>query len=327
MAKGTGAAAYLVMGLLAGCAAGGPLPDGVASTAPAREAREAPVLPGTPGEDTVLVASDGSQVAVSEWRAENLKAVILALHGFGDYGQLTFRGPAAFWEEKGILTIAPDQRGFGRNPARGRWPGAEGLIADAQGYVTQVRERFPCTPLVLLGHSMGGGVALAAAPKTEADGLVLATPAIWGGRALNPFHRLAAWTAATVVPERRFTGKGVVRIIATDNRDALQAIWADPLYLAPPSAREIFGLVRVTDRAASAAEDVQLPSLMLLGEKDQIVPNPVARDVFSRLPGQAEVITYEDGWHLVFRDLQAQKVWEDVADWTLSFARKGCTAE
>ena len=281
-------------------------------------------MPGTPGTDTTLTASDGSTVVASEWQAEDPRVLILALHGFGDYGQLTFRGPATFWAEQGITTIAPDQRGFGRNPSRGRWPGAEGLIADARAYVAQVRARFPCTPVVLLGHSMGGGVALASAPDTRADALVLATPAIWGGNALNPFHRLAAWTAATVVPERRFTGKGVVRIIASDNRDALLALWADPLYLAPPSAREIFGLVRVTDRAAEAAPSVSVPALMLLGEKDQIVPNPVARDVFSRLAGEKKVIEYEDGWHLVFRDLQAQQAWQDVADWTLSLSRKGC---
>ena len=316
-----------MMGLLAGCAAGGPLPEGTASTAPVREAREGPRLPGTPGLDMALTASDGSVVVASEWRAETPKAVILALHGFGDYGQLTFRGPAAFWAGQGITTIAPDQRGFGRNVSRGRWPGADGLIADAQAYAEQVRARFPCLPLVLLGHSMGGGVALAAAPGAGPDGLILATPAIWGGGAMNPLHRMAAWTAATVVPERRFTGKGVVRIIATDNREALQAIWADPLYLAPPSAREIFGLVRVTDRAADAAQSVSAPALMLLGEKDQIVPNPVARDVFARLPGRTQVIAYEDGWHLVFRDLQARKVWQDVTAWTLSLASKGCDAQ
>ena len=314
------------MGFLSGCAAGGPLPNGIASTVPEREIREAPELPGTPGVPVEITAADGSSVVATEWLPSGSpKAVILALHGFGDYGQLSFRGPAASWASSGIATIAPDQRGFGRNPSRGRWPGAEALVADARAYASQVRARFPCTPVLLLGHSMGGGVALASAPGAPVDGLILATPAIWGGNALNPIHRLASWTAATLVPERRFTGRGVVKIVATDNRDALLAIWADPHYLAPPSAREIFGLVRVTDRAASAAASVSTPALMLLGTKDQIVPNPVARDVFSRLTGPAEVIEYPEGWHLIFRDLQARTVWNDVAEWTLSLARKGCT--
>ena len=318
MAKIRNHAALLIVGLLCACAAGGPLPEGKGANVPERPAREAPVLPGSPGTDTRLRASDGTQVAGSEWIPENPKAVILALHGYGDYGQLTFRGPAASWAAEGIATIAPDQRGFGRNASRGRWPGAEALIADAVGYVAEARARFPCLPVTLLGHSMGGGVALGAAPEAGADALVLAAPAIWGRGKLNPLHRLAAWTAATFVPERRFTGRGVVRIIPSDNEDAFRAIWADPHYLAPPSAREIFGLVRITDAAADAAPATETPALMLLGDKDQIVPNARVREVFGRTNGPQQIIAYEDGWHLLFRDLQSARVWADVAKFALA---------
>lgn len=318
-------AALLMAGVLSACAVGGPLPQGKASPVPDRPKREAPTLPGEPGTDVKLRDSEGGEVAASEWVPDRPEAVVLALHGFGDYGQLTFRGPASFWAEQGIATIAPDQRGFGRNPSRGRWPGADGLVSDAATYLDQVRQRFPCTPITLLGHSMGGGIAMAAAAETRPDALLLAAPAIWGGSALNPLHRLAAWTAAVTVPERRFTGRGVVRIIPSDNRDALHAIWADRLYLAPPSAREIFGLVRITDRAAEIAPDVDLPALMLLGDRDQIVPNARVRDVFARTKGRQQVISYPEGWHLLFRDRQAKRVWQDVADFVLAVATpKGC---
>ncbi len=220
---------------------------------------------------------------------------------------------------RGITTIAYDQRGFGRNPSRGFWPGADGLVSDLVSVSAEVRKRHPCLPIVVVGHSMGAGVTLAAAGAgLDADALVLATPAIWGGEHLNPFHRLLAWGFAAVVPERRLTGRGVVRIQASDNIEMLRALGRDPLYLRPPSAREIMGLVRITDRAASAAPSVDLPALMLLGAKDQIVPARAVRAVFSELEGPQTVIEYDDGWHLVFRDLQADIVWRDVADWVLA---------
>lgn len=317
MAKGPGLAARLgamsIAGaLMTGCAAGGPL--------------SSPSAPASP--EFALAASDGSAVAASEWLPEGQPAaVILALHGFGDYGHSTFHLAAEAWKTRGIATIAPDQRGFGRNPSRGRWPGAGALIADAQTYATQVRHRFPCAPLVVLGHSMGGGIALAAAGDgMAADGLVLAAPAIWGGDRMNPFHRLAAWLAASVVPERRFTGQGVVRIQASDNIEILRALGRDPHYLSPPSAREIFGLVRLTDRAHLAAGQVGAPALLLLGAKDQIVPNRTVREVFSTMDGADQVIEYTEGWHLLFRDLQAARVWRDVADWALAGAPADCAA-
>ncbi|MEM9138394.1 MAG: alpha/beta fold hydrolase [Pseudomonadota bacterium] len=295
---------------LSACAAGGalPAPDAV----PEAEAR--------------LAASDGSEVAVTRWGPAEPRAILLALHGYGDHGRSTFHRAAAFWAEEGIATVAPDQRGFGRNPSRGKWPGADGLIDDAAGFADALRAENPCTPLVLLGHSMGGGVALAAAGRgLPLDGLILATPAIWGGERLNPMHRFAAWFAALVVPDQRFSGRGVVRIQASDNIEALRALGQDPLYLSPPSPREIFGLVRITDRAHAAAPKVDLPALMLLGAKDQIVPNPAVRQVFEGLKGPRRVIEYPKGWHLIFRDLQAEQVWTDVAEWIGQLPSKpGC---
>jgi alpha-beta hydrolase superfamily lysophospholipase len=188
--------------------------------------------------------------------------------------------------------------------------------------------RQPCLPLIVVGHSMGGGVALAAAGRgLDAAGLVLAAPAIWGGAELNPLYRVAAWSAAAVVPEQRFTGAGIVRIQASDNIEMLRALARDPRYLHPPSARELFGLVRVSDMAEAAAANVGLPALLLLGDKDEIVPIARVRRVFDRLTGPRQVIEYPEGWHLLFRDLQAERVWRDVADWSLTIPHDtACTA-
>lgn len=300
------------MMMLSACAAGGPLavpnPDGRSGSAQG-DSRGV-------GTTIEMTASDASPIAASVWGPVAPRAVILALHGYGDHGHSTFSAAAAHWGERGVRTYAPDQRGFGRNTSRAQWPGAGALIADAAALTDQIRASHPCLPIAVLGHSMGGGVVLAAAGhELNADGIVLAAPAIWGGDALNPLHRALAWVAAFVVPEKRFTGEGVVRIQASDNIEALRALGRDPLYLSPPSAREILGLVRVTDRAAESAAKVRHPALMLLGAKDQIVPNDTVRGVFGRLAGQRDVIEYDEGWHLLFRDLQAETVWNDVAEW------------
>ncbi|MEO0821028.1 MAG: alpha/beta fold hydrolase [Pseudomonadota bacterium] len=300
--------------LLSACAVGGALPEGAAGPeAPARAAEPAPT------EAIALPASDGTPLPTSRWLPEGeTRAVILALHGFGDYGASTFTAAATAWAAAGIATYAPDQRGFGRGETRGRWPGADALVADAVSLAASVCARHPGRPLIVLGHSMGGGIALAAAAQgLAADRLVLAAPAIWGGDALNPVHRFAAWTAAAVAPERRFSGRGLVRIQASDNIEALRALGRDPLYLAPPSARELLGLVRIVDRAAAAAEETRQPALLLLGAKDEILPEARVRDVFARLPGPQREIRYPDGWHLLFRDLQAERVWLDVAAYAL----------
>jgi alpha-beta hydrolase superfamily lysophospholipase len=259
-------------------------------------------------------------LAVSAWPAEGpTRAVILALHGFGDAGDLTFEGAARAWSARGIAVYAPDQRGFGANPSRRRWPGTAALVGDAVALSREVRARYPGVPLVVVGHSMGGGVALAAAAEgLDADALVLAGPAIAGGDELSPLARAAARALAAALPEKRWTGRGFVAICPTDNPAALARVAADPRHFGDPSSRELLGLVEVMDRAAAAAPAVELPTLTLMGAHDEILRPEAVESVHARIPGAAGYLLYPDGWHWLFRDLQAERVWRDVGDFALS---------
>jgi acylglycerol lipase len=247
------------------------------------------------------------------------RAVILALHGFGDSGEQTFGPASTYWAERGIATYAPDQRGFGRNDSFRRWPGAQVLVADAVAVSRAVRATHPRVPLVVVGESMGGGVALAAvAQGLEADALVLSGPAIAGGDALNPLLRAGGWTLSTFLPDQRWTGDRIVKITPTDNRTALVMASRNPRSYGTASSRELYGLVRLMDLAAAAAPKVYTPTLTLVGSKDEITSPAGIRKVHERIPGRAGLIEYPEGWHWLFRDLQARRVWSDVANFVLA---------
>lgn len=302
--------AALLIAAVAGCAAGG---------AALRPVSDGTIVPEAIGAVATVSGAEGQPLALSHWPADGeTRAVIVGVHGYGDYGPSTFARAAEAWAGRGIETYAYDQDGFGRNPTRGQWRGAAGLVEDLRAVVRGVRGAAPCRPIVVVGHSMGGGVALAAAPRLLADGIVLAAPAIWGGAALNPFHRASAWLVAMVAPDHRFTGRGIVEIQPSDNIEMLIGLGRDPLHLGQPSARELLGLVRVVDLAEAAVPEVRLPSLLLLGARDDIVPNARVREIHERLPGPGAAISYPNGWHMLLRDLQAETVWSDVADWTLA---------
>ena len=279
--------------------------------------------PGSAARPVAAPAPTG--LVVHYWPSRGpTRAVILALHGFGDAGDLTFEGAARSWAARGIAVYAPDQRGFGANDSRKRWPGDEALVADAVALSRWVRAQDPGVPLVVVGHSMGGGVALAAAADgLDADGLVLAGPAIAGGDALNPLLRAGGWTFAAAVPEARWTGQGLVAIHPTDNPEALARVVADPRHFADPSSRELFGLVRLMDRAAAAAPSVRLPTLVLVGAHDEVLRPAAIATVARRIPGLVALVDYPAGWHWLFRDRQAPRVWDDVAAFVLALAPGG----
>ena len=296
---------------LAGCG-GRPAP------LPQRPAAETPAAALRP-DALRVTGADGMPLAATAWApAGRPRAVILALHGFGETAPNTFDAAARHWAGRGIAVTGYDHRGFGRNPSRRSWPGAEALVADAVAVSRQVRARHPGLPLVVIGHSMGGGVTLAAAAAgLEADALVLAAPAIAGGAEMSPVYRLGGWALGTFAPDRRFTGGDVVTLVPTDNPDALAAAAADPLHFADASGRELWGLVRVSDLAARAAPRVEIPVLTLMGANDDYVRAEGVRAVHERIPGAARFAVYPEGWHWLFRDRQAPLVWDDVARFVL----------
>jgi alpha-beta hydrolase superfamily lysophospholipase len=72
------------------------------------------------------------------------------------------------------------------------------------------------------------------------------------------------------------------------------------------------------DRAATVAPDVELPTLTLMGAHDEVLTADQVGKVQERIPGRVGFILYPDGWHWLFRDLQASRVWQDVGDFVLS---------
>src|SRR5437660_8623720 len=70
--------------------------------------------------DNRYVAADGTSLELAVWPStkgleKTPKAVILGVHGFGDYRN-AWEEPAKIWADAGITTYAYDQRGFGSSP-------------------------------------------------------------------------------------------------------------------------------------------------------------------------------------------------------------------
>lgn len=289
---------------------------GCVSFPPAPPARVVPHI-----EGDRLIAQDGAALGLQIWRAPAPEAAIIALHGMNDYGH-AFEAAGEYWSrEAGISLYAYDQRGFGRSPELGRWPGEGALKVDLRSAISAVRAENPGTPLFVLGHSMGAAVAMAAAADgaLDVDGVILAAPGVWGGSRLPLSYRVALNISAGVAPGKTLTGERAKRQ-ATDNIAVLRAMLADPYVIKPTRLDAVLGVVRLMGRAYDASDEISGRVLFLYGEKDEIIPLKAMRKAAQRLCGDVAVAGYRDGWHLLFRDLQAENVWRDVADWARAAA-------
>ena len=71
-------------------------------------------------DDQALTARDGARLPVHKWLSDAVdpKAVIVAIHGFAQYGGV-FRYPAPALAARGISVYAMDLRGNGAAPEMG----------------------------------------------------------------------------------------------------------------------------------------------------------------------------------------------------------------
>ena len=263
-------------------------------------------------------ASDGTLLPLRAWLPKGKpKAVVLGLHGMNDYSK-SFAIPAESWVKEGIATYAYDQRGFGNTPQRGIWPGTDRLIGDFASAVALVRRRHPGVPIYASGTSMGGGVVLAAMARPDApklDGIILEAPAVWSRATMPAYYTATLWLASHTMPGLYLTGRELERVV-TDNKAVLRDLSRDPYVLKGARVDAIYGVVDLMDAAYDAASNVKVPVLLLYGEKDQIIPKEPIEAVARRLPeGLKRFALYERGYHLLFRDLQAEVVHRDVSAW------------
>lgn len=272
---------------------------------------------------TEILPADDVALPLRSWPAEGrTEAVVLALHGFNDYGN-AWKAAAETWQHQGITTYAYDQRGFGAGPHRGVWAGTEAMVDDLFTTARLIREKHPGLPLVLAGESMGGAVILTAmARKTSlpVDRVVLSAPAVGGWQIMKWYQKVGLWTFAHTIPWAKVRPR--LKITPSDNIEMLRALGRDPLIIKQTRIDAAWGLVDLMSAAYDAVPESRLPLLMLYGKKEDLIPERGWRGTLARLPIDSgtpvRVALYEKGYHMLTRDLQGDKVIGDIASYILN---------
>lgn len=265
------------------------------------------------------VARDGAKMAVLDWPLPpqaQVRGVVLLVHGLGEhmgrYGHV-----ARLLNDWGFAVRAYDQYGHGESGgARGGLTSDERLLDDLADMVDHTRARMsPSTPLLLLGHSMGGLVAarFVALGLRPVQALVLSSPALDLG--LNAVQKLLMATLPAIAPNLRI-GNGLDARMISHDPTVVSAYQRDRLVHDRISAR----LARFMAQAASAtvalAPQWTVPTLLLYAGADKLV-NPAGSRAFAAA-APAQVVSsqcFETLYHELFNELQPAPVFAALKDW------------
>jgi alpha-beta hydrolase superfamily lysophospholipase len=168
---------------------------------------------------------------------------------------------------------------------------------------------------------MGGAVIITAMAQwvmPKIDGVVLVAPALWARETMPWYQTSLLWALAHTIPWLRLSGEGV-GIQASDNIEMLRSLGRDPLIIKKTRVEAINGLTNLMDDAFRNADKLLGRTLILYGEKDEVIPKQPTYDFIQRVIKKDKenktVAIYPKGYHMLLRDLQANIPSQDIVMW------------
>lgn len=243
------------------------------------------------------------------------RAIVLLAHGGAEHSG-RYAWTAAQLTARGCAVYAIDHRGHGRSAGpRAYVDRIDNAVADLHTLARLARDRHPGPPAFLLGHSMGGLIAIAYALRhqDELTGLVLSAPL--AVLEANPATRLASRVLSAVAPRLpvyKIDGATVSR-----DPEVVRAYDSDPL-----NHRGMLPARTVGELAATAASfpdrlpELRLPILTVYGTGDRLVDN-AGSILVDECCGSADstLIAYDGLYHEVLNEPERDRVIADVGDW------------
>ncbi|MCX7155129.1 MAG: lysophospholipase [Rhodocyclales bacterium] len=267
-----------------------------------------------------LRAADGVSLSGQAWMPPTVHAVVAVVHGIAEHsGRYAFLAERA--NQRGLGVVSVDLRGHGRSPGERSWVERfDDYLLDVDALLAKAQELAVGRRVFLMGHSMGGAIALRwlVQRRRPVAGLILSSAALKIGGDVPRLLVALAPLLSRWLPHLRGT-----RIDpATISRDAaaVAAYVADPLVslLAPP-ARTGAELLQAMAANRAAAAALGLPVYLFHGDADRLTDPAGSREIFDLWGGPDRTLRLWPGSrHETFNDLDREAVVAELLDWVLA---------
>lgn len=267
---------------------------------------EAGTLPGEPALYSVSWLPDG-----------DARGAIVLAHGLAEHSG-RYDGVAQVLTDAGYAVYALDHEGHGRSPGRrGHVDRFAAYVEPVVRLARSVRATHAAQPIYLVGHSMGGLIAVHALLSDPElfDGAVLSGPAIL------PTEEPPAWQVwIGRLLSRLWPTAGLLQLDASlVSRDpaVVERYRSDPLvHTGKISARLANELFEAMAQARDRAGDLRMPLLILHGGADGLTAPAGSRLLADRVGSEDVTLREYDGlYHEIFNEPERDRVLGDLLDW------------
>lgn len=264
---------------------------------------------------------DGHNLAMYDWglpTRQRPRGVVLIVHGLGEHAW-RYEPLASTLQQWGFVVRAYDQRGHGDSGgAPGHIPLDGTLVLDLAEVIDDTRAAW-CrpwsSPLVVLGHSLGGLVAsvLVAQRLRRIEGLVLSSPAL--RLPLGPVDRLLLAVLPRWLPNLA-VGNGVNPRHVSRDPVVVQAYQRDPRVHNRITPRLAQFMASSGPAVLAQVPEWVLPTLLMYAGADRLVDPEGSREM-ARLapPGVVTSHAFEGLYHEIFNEPESDQVVATLQRW------------
>jgi acylglycerol lipase len=267
----------------------------------------------------LLTGAGGRRIFWQSWKASGEpRALVVIVHGASEHSDRYVHVADALVAD-GYAVYALDHRGHGRSEGpRAVIDKLDSAVADLDQLVVQATAEHPGARVYMLGHSMGGTVALRYAvlhaPDERLAGLILSGPLAALEAAPAPL-RLAGRVLSVVAPR--------LPLIAIDptliSRDpaVVEAYISDPLvYHGKLPARTVVELADAIDSFPDAVRAITVPTVILYGTADGLCPPAGSQMLGERIGAVDKTVKAYDGlFHEILNEPEREAVLAEIRSW------------
>ncbi|MGV0836817.1 alpha/beta hydrolase [Mycolicibacterium thermoresistibile] len=260
----------------------------------------------------------GTRIVYDVWTPETApRGVVVVAHGFGEHAR-RYDHVAHRFGEAGLAMYALDHRGHGRSG------GKRVYVKDISEYTDDFHTLVRIAagdhaglPLIVLGHSMGGGIVFAYGVEHPDDytAMVLSGPAVAVSADVSPVLATVAKTLGRVAP-----GLPVEQLpteMVSRDPQVVADYQADPqVHHGKMPAGVARALLLVSDTMPQRAVALTAPLLVVHGDQDKLVGVDGSRRFMQHIgSADAELKVYPGLYHEVFNEPERDAVLDDVIAW------------
>jgi alpha-beta hydrolase superfamily lysophospholipase len=267
--------------------------------------------------EETITTTDGIRLYVKRRVIENARGEVVIAHGFGEHSGRY--GPLADYLNRELYSVtAYDHRGHGLSDGLpGHVENFKEYEDDLDKLIASVRERADARPIFLIGHSMGGLVALRYLAKQGSGlaGAIISAPLIAMAVPVSAHKLMIARVSARMAPRMRLDNEINPASLSRDPAVG-KAYATDPLVNRKVSARWFAEATRAMDEVKTWAAQIACPLLVLHGTDDKLASCDATKELFARLGStDKELGIYSGYYHELFNEPEKHELFERVTRW------------